>query len=309
MSMKPVKKVANTIKAKPFLKWAGGKAQLISTICESIPSNINNYNDLTYVEPFVGSGAILFWFLKSFPKTKKAIINDINPDLINLYSIIKAEPQNLIKALTKIQSDFQSLKNEEEQKVFFLEKREVFNSNQLNSLNKASILIFLNKTCYNGLYRVNSKGKFNVPFGKYKKPNICDTRTIMCDSVLLQKVTILNGDYTQTLKHVDSKNSFFYFDPPYKPISKSSSFNTYSSESFDDIEQERLRDFCIEINSIGHKFLLSNSDPMHFDTKNNYFDLLYYDFTVKRVRAIRKINSNSTRRGEITEILVSNYNL
>jgi len=299
--------IKNSFNPKPFLKWAGGKAQLIGTISESIPSNIKDLSDLTYVEPFVGSGAILFWFLKTYPKTKKAIINDINTDLINLYSIIKVEPENLIKRLTKIQSDYHSLKNGDEQKLFFLEKREAFNSNQRNSLNKASILMFLNKTCYNGLYRVNSKGIFNVPFGRYKNPKICDIKTIMSDSELLQKVTILNGDFTQTLKHIGSENSFFYFDPPYKPISKSSSFNTYAKESFDDTEQERLRDFCKEINSLGHKFLLSNSDPMSYDSKNNYLDLLYKEFTIKRVKAKRRINSNSTKRGEISELLISNY--
>jgi len=305
--MKPAKDNKNTIKVKPFLKWAGGKAQLISTIKESVPSTIEDFSNLTYIEPFVGSGAILFWFLKTYPKTRKAIINDINTELINLYSIIKVEPEKLIKKLSNIQSDYHSLKNGEEQKLFFLEMREVYNSNQLNSLNKASLLIFLNKTCYNGLYRVNSKGKFNVPFGRYKNPKICVPEVILSDSEILQKVTILNGDYTQTIKHIDSDNSFFYFDPPYKPLSKTSSFNAYDSESFDDVEQERLRDFCKEVDSLGYKFLLSNSDPMSQNPNNNYFDLLYKDFTIRRVKAKRRINSNSSKRGDINELLVSNY--
>lgn len=297
----------NTCRAKPFLKWAGGKSQLISAISESFPYDLIDTNNLIYIEPFVGSGTILFWFLRKFPKTKKAIINDINNDLINLYSIIKSEPEKLIKNLTKIQSNFYSLKSDKEQKDFFLSKREIFNSTKISALNKASLLIFLNKTCYNGLYRVNSKGKFNVPFGRYKNPKICDVERIMCDSKLLQKVTILKGDFTQTLNYIDSDDAFFYFDPPYKPISKSSSFNSYASDSFDDNEQKRLRDFCYEIDSLGHKFLLSNSDPKNYDLKNNFFDWLYKDFTIKRVKAKRRINSNSSKRGEITELLISNY--
>lgn len=295
--------------AKPFLKWAGGKAQLINSISESLPKYLENSKNLTYIEPFIGSGALLFWFLKSFPNTKKAIINDINPDLYKAYCVVKEEPENLIKELTRMQSRYFSLKSEEDRKSFFLAKREKFNTPNLDSLKNSALLIFLNRTCFNGLYRVNSKGLFNVPFGKYKNPKICDADTIRCDSQLLQKVAILNGDFSDTLNLIDSEKAFFYFDPPYKPISKSSSFNAYAADSFDDKEQERLKDFCKNIDSQGHSFLLSNSDLKNLDSENEYFDTLYKDFNIKRVKARRSINSNSLKRGEIFELLISNYSL
>ena len=295
--------------AKPFLKWAGGKAQLINPISESLPSHLESAKSLIYVEPFIGSGALLFWFLKTFPNTKKAIINDINPDLYKAYCVVKEEPENLIKELSLLQTKYYSLKNEDERKVFFLTKREEFNTRNLDSLKNSALLIFMNRTCYNGLYRVNSKGLFNVPFGKYKNPKICDADTIRCDSQILQKVTILNGDYSETLNYIDSKKTFFYFDPPYKPISKSSSFNAYAAASFDDKEQERLRNFCKEIDNLGHSFLLSNSDLKNHDAENEYFDNLYKEFNIKRVKAKRNINSNSAKRGEIFELLISNYSL
>ncbi|RPH32591.1 MAG: DNA adenine methylase [Bacteroidales bacterium] len=294
--------------AKPFLKWAGGKAQLINQIRESLPAYLENAKDLIYVEPFIGSGALLFWFLRKFPNTKKVIINDINPDLYKAFCVIKGEPENLIKELTSLQSKYISL-DDVKRKDFFLAKREEFNSRNLDSIKNSALLIFLNKTCYNGLYRVNSKGLFNVPFGQYKNPKICDVDTIRCDSEILQKVTILNGDYSETLKYLDSEKTFFYFDPPYKPISKSSSFNAYAADEFDDKEQERLRNFCKEIDSLGHYFLLSNSDLKNNDTENDYFDTLYKDFNIKRVKAKRSINSNSAKRGEIFELLISNFSL
>ncbi len=294
-------------RAKPFLKWAGGKAQLLSPISQVIYSKLNDTKSLTYIEPFVGSGAVLFWFLQNFPSTQNAIINDINFDLINLFKIVKHEPRKLITELSKIQSEYFSYQEEESKKSFFLEKKEQFNTCQKSLVARASTMIFLNKTCYNGLYRVNSKGKFNVPFGKCKKPKICDTETLMMANQLLQKVNILHGDFSQTLKYAETKNTFFYIDPPYKPISKSSSFNSYSSFSFDDNEQTRLKDFCLKIDDLGYKFLLSNSDPKNKEPNNHFFEELYSNFQIERVNAIRKINSNSKKRGKINELLISNF--
>ncbi|NOU18615.1 MAG: Dam family site-specific DNA-(adenine-N6)-methyltransferase [Bacteroidales bacterium] len=293
--------------AKPFLKWAGGKAQLINLISSSLPGYLKTSENLVYVEPFIGSGALLFRFLQSYPNTKKAVVNDINPDLFNAYNVIKKEPENLIKKLGSIQDKYFSLKSEMDRKAFFLVQRDKFNARNLNSIQSTTLLIFMNRTCYNGLYRVNSKGEFNVPFGKYSKPKICDTQTILCDSQLLQKVTILNVDYSEVLSHIESPNAFFYIDPPYKPISQSSSFNAYDKYKFDDTEQERLKDFCVRIGTLGHYWLLSNSDVKNFDTENEYFDNLYKDFNIKRVKATRKINSVSSKRGEIFELLISNY--
>jgi len=289
--------------AKPFLKWAGGKGQLITAIEAALPKNLNERENLTYVEPFIGSGAVLFWLLQRYPSIKKAVINDINTDLTNAYTVIRENPFDLIAELLQIQARYYELATEEKRKFFYLEMRETFNTRHLTIIENTATLIFLNRTCFNGLYRVNSKNKFNVPFGKYDKPKICDEDTILADSKLLQNVTILNGDFRDTLKHAD-KNSFFYFDPPYKPISKTSSFNAYAKDSFDDAEQERLKKFCDEISAKGHQWLLSNSDP-----GDNFFENLYSgkNIYINKVKARRSINSVASKRGEIAELLISNY--
>lgn len=289
--------------AKPFLKWAGGKGQLINAIEAALPKNINEQENLTYIEPFIGSGAVLFWLLQQYPSIEKAVINDINTDLTNAYTVIKENPFGLIDELQQVQSSYYKLSTEEKRKSFYLRKRALFNERRLTIIENTATLIFLNRTCFNGLYRVNSKNEFNVPFGKYDKPKICDEDTILADSKLLQRVTILNGDFRDTLKHAD-KNSFFYFDPPYKPISKTSSFNAYAKDSFDDAEQERLKKFCDEISAKGHQWLLSNSDP-----GDNFFENLYSgkNIYINKVKARRSINSVASKRGEIAELLISNY--
>jgi DNA adenine methylase len=294
--------------SKPFLKWAGGKSQLIPAIEAALPKDIHDRKDLIYVEPFIGSGAIMFWFLQRFPNVRSAVINDINADLTTAYTTIKEEPYPLIESLKIIQNKYYRLTSEEDRRIFFLEKRDEFNSWHLTSLENTTLLIFLNRTCFNGLYRVNSKNHFNVPFGKYDKPKICDPETIIADSNILQKVTILNGDYKETLNYA-ANNAFFYFDPPYKPISKTSSFNSYAKDTFDDNEQIRLKHFCDELTSKGYQWLLSNSDPKNINAEDNFFDDLYSgkSIYIDRVKAKRIINSNSAKRGEIFELLISNY--
>jgi len=293
---------------KPFLKWAGGKGQLISAIESALPTSLFTKKNVTYIEPFIGSGAVLFWLLKQYPAIKNAVINDVNEDLVKAYKAIKHEPENLIKALQKIQTAYFKLSNEEDRKSFFLEKRNLFNHRHLNQRDNTALLIFLNRTCFNGLYRVNSNNQFNVPFGKYTNPKICDAKTIMADSEVLQRVTILQGDYTETLKYA-SKNTFFYFDPPYKPISKTSSFNAYAKVAFDDAQQVRLKEFCDLLSSKGYQWLLSNSDPKNIDPSDAFFDDLYASGVnfIERVSARRTINSNAAKRGNVFEILISNY--
>jgi DNA adenine methylase len=291
---------------KPFLKWAGGKGQLINAIKLALPKEIHTKNNLTYIEPFVGSGAVMFWFLQQYKNVKKAVINDINPDLFKAYTAIKFSPGKLVKSLQKIEHEYYLLKTEKEKLDFFLEKRDAFNTRKQNDLQNTTLLIFLNRTCFNGLYRVNSENKFNVPFGRYIKPKICDAETILADSKVLEKVTILTGDFTKTLNYC-TKETFFYFDPPYKPISKTSSFTSYSNEIFDNKQQERLKEFCKQLDSLGHQWLLSNSDLKNIDQQNNYFDELYSDYNIVRVKAKRSINSISSKRGEINELLISNY--
>ena len=292
---------------KPFLKWAGGKGQLLKNIASSLPEHLEQSKDIVYVEPFVGSGAVLFWILKNYKNVKKAVINDINEDLINSYLSIKYEIDKLLKELKKIEDNYYGLKAEEQRETFFLEQREGFNNRNNDTVKHSALLIFLNKTCFNGLYRVNSKNKFNVPFGRYKNPKICDAENLKAVNQALQNVIILNNDFEDTLKEVDSDNSFFYFDPPYKPISKTASFNSYSKSSFDDEEQKRLKNFCDRLNKQDIKWLLSNSDVKNNDQSNNFFDDLYEGYFIERIKAKRAINSNGNKRGEITELLIKNY--
>lgn len=292
--------------AKPFLKWAGGKTQLISSIEENLPRYLKN-EKFTYIEPFVGSGAVLFWMLDNFPNLEKAIINDINEDLINTYKTIVSKPNELISILEILQNEFHSLEgNEENKKIYYYKKRDLYNARTEEQSGQSALFVFLNRTCFNGLYRVNRSNLYNVPMGGYKRPTICDKDNILAVSGALQKVEILCGDFEQTLDFTD-KSSFFYFDPPYKPLSNTSSFNSYSKDEFDDEAQIRLRDFCVKLEKQGCKWLLSNSDVKGKDSNNNFFDDLYVDFLITRVKARRNINANADKRGELSELLITNY--
>lgn len=302
----PKTKAEQILSSKPFLKWAGGKNQLLSKIEKAIPQQYFSGEPFTYIEPFVGGGAVLFWMLRSFPNLKKAIINDVNKDLIVTYQTIKNQPYLLIDALAILQKEYLNYSEHEDRKAYYLEKRALFNERNMTDLEVATMVIFLNRTCFNGLYRVNSKNKFNVPSGRYKNPKICNKELILADSLALQKVEILTGDYEKTLEFAD-KNSFYYLDPPYKPISSTSSFNAYAKDNFNDSEQERLKDFCDKLATQQSNWLLSNSDPKNVDAANDFFDNLYESYFIDRVKARRAINSNGSKRGEIFELLISNY--
>ena len=292
---------------KPFLKWAGGKGQMINTIANYLP-DMNNVD--TYVEPFVGSGAVMFWLVNNYPNIKKVVINDLNMDLVNLYQTIKCNVEELISELKVLEIEYYKRQTQEERAEYYYQKRTEYNSIDLSSragsIRLAALFIFLNKTCFNGLYRVNSKNLFNVPVGKYVRPNICNEDNLRNVHVLLERVKILNGDYSATLQYVGSK-SFYYLDPPYKPISGTSSFNSYNSILFDDKQQIRLKEFCDKINEYDGKFMLSNSDPKSVDETNTFFDRLYEAYNIHRVLAKRNINSRGDKRGEINEILITNY--
>lgn len=291
--------------AKPFLKWAGGKTQMISDIKRALPKEITKSN-FTYIEPFVGSGAILFWMLENYPNIKHAVINDINEDLINTYRIIASNPKELISKLQTLQHEFHSLETKsEEKKEYYYKKRELYNTREEEKSGQAALFIFLNRTCFNGLYRVNKNNHNNVPIGSYKKPTICDEQNILAVSNVLQKVEILCGDYSETLNH-SNKNSLFYFDPPYKPLSETSSFNSYAKDEFNDSEQVRLKDFCSKLDALNHTWILSNSDVKGKNNKDNFFDDLYSDFNIQRVDARRSINANPEKRGKLTELLITN---
>ena len=293
--------------AKPFLKWAGGKTQLIAAIENSLPKEILN-KKFTYIEPFVGSGAILLWMLNNFPKLEKAVINDINSDLINTYRTIADKPKQLISILTQLQNEYHSLlKDEDKKKLYYYEKREMYNARNTDNITQAALFIFLNRTCFNGLYRVNKNNGFNVPMGSYSKPTICDAENIFAVSEALQKVEILNGDFETTLEYA-TKNTFFYFDPPYKPLHQTSSFNAYAKDNFNDDEQIRLSNFCKKLDELGHHWILSNSDVNDKVSNNDFFDKLFSQFNITRVKAKRSINANPEKRGELNELLITNYN-
>jgi DNA adenine methylase len=294
------------MKAKPFLKWAGGKTQLITDIEKVLPKKFMN-KKFTFVEPFVGSGAILFWILNNFPKVEKAVINDINADLTSVYKIIASNPNELISVLKNFQEEYHSIDLEVDNKrEYYTQKRTLFNTRSTDKVTQAALFIFLNRTCFNGLFRVNKSNGFNVPIGSYKTPMICDADNIFAVSEVLQKVEILTGDYQQTLLYAE-KPALFYFDPPYKPLSKTSSFNTYSKEEFDDKEQIRLRDFCKTLNTLNHHWILSNSDVKGKDMEDSFFDDIYDEFHINRVFARRSINANAEKRGKLTELLITNY--
>ncbi len=291
--------------AKPFLKWAGGKTQLISEIARVLPKHITRTN-FTYIEPFVGSGAVLFWMLHNFPHLKKAIINDINEDLINTYRTIASKPKELISILQILQNEYHNLEgNEEDKKSYYYQKRELYNLRKEEQIGQAALFIFLNRTCFNGLYRVNRRNEYNVPMGGYKKPTICDNENILAVSNALQKVEILCGDFEQTLDFSE-QNSLFYFDPPYKPLSETSSFNSYAKDVFNDNEQIRLKEFCSKLDLLNHTWILSNSDVKGKDDSVHFFDDLYADFNIQRVEARRSINANPEKRGVLTELLITN---
>lgn len=293
------------VELKPFVKWVGGKGQLIEEIEKMLPSDGEKV--LTkYAEPMVGGGALLFNVLLRY-QFDELYISDINPELINAYIAIKQNVEALIKRLNEMQMTFLPL-DENGRKYYYYNVRDKFNTVKLSdstSAEKAAYFIFLNKTCFNGLYRVNRKGLFNVPMGSYKNPTICDADNLRNIHEALQNVTIVCGDYSQSQSFIDSE-TFVYLDPPYRPISETSAFTSYNSDAFDDNEQIRLAKFIDEINAAGAKIVLSNSDPKNVNEEDNFFDNLYKNYKINRVEASRAINSKGDKRGKINELLICN---
>ena len=294
------------MRAKPFVKWAGGKGQLLEQLDTLLPNDFARRDDLVYVEPFVGGGAMLFHVLAKYPNIKRAIINDANSELVATYKIIKAKPEELIGRLSKLQEEFCKCATDELRQDMYLKLRDKFNSRKSDELELSSLFIFLNKTCFNGLYRVNSKGEFNVPFGKAKNPTICDADNIRVLNKVLQKVTILSGDFEDVMKSVKGK-AFFYFDPPYRPLTQSAAFTAYAKGGFNDDEQRRLAQFCRKLDRAGRQWMLSNSDPHNVNSDDDFFEELYQGFDIKRVVASRAINSKGDGRGKIAELVIRNY--
>ncbi len=296
--------------AKPFIKWVGGKGQLLQQLERQLPTNLHE-EEFTYIEPFVGGGAMLFYMLQNFMNIKQVVINDINRNLTEAYRVIKQEPEGLVYRLKHIEKQYLNITTEDGRKNFYLEMRRRFNEEVLSSLDKSAILIFLNRTCFNGLYRENSKGKFNVPFGRYANPTICNTEVIYTDSELLNRfdVQILNGDFKDTAKAIDKTGlTFFYFDPPYRPLSATSSFNSYVKEDFNDDSQRELADFCRMLDRKENvRWMLSNSDCSAKNPDETFFEDIYDGFDIQRVFASRMVNANASKRGKLTELLIRNY--
>ena len=292
--------------AKPFMKWVGGKGQLLSQLEAALPESLYN-NEFTYIEPFVGGGAMLFFMLQRFSNIKRVIINDINTNLTEAYKNIKYSPKELVLKLKEIEKEYLNIINESSRKDFYLKMRNQFNNDTLSSIDKTSLLLFLNRTCFNGLYRENSQGKFNVPFGKYSNPTICNEDVIFADSELLNKynVEIYNGDFEIMID--DNNLTFYYFDPPYRPLNETSSFNSYVKGNFDDNEQKRLANFCHKLSQKDNcLWMLSNSDCSAKNPDDLFFENLYNNFNIMRVYASRSVNAVASKRGKLSELLITN---
>ena len=305
-SKKELNRISTTLKAKPFLKWAGGKSQLLETIDSWFPPELKAGKIKTYIEPFVGSGAVFLHVAQAYP-VENFYILDINQELTLAYKVIQNSVEELIQKLLAIQEKYLSL-DQEERKDYYYQVRSQFNSttDHNDAVTRTAQLIFLNRTCFNGLFRVNSQGDFNVPMGKYKNPRICNADNLRAIARILQRTQIVRGDFDQCQKWADAQ-TFVYFDPPYRPISKTANFNTYSSQVFDDSEQLRLRNLFRLLDRQQVKLMLSNSDPKNQDLTDSFFDIAYKDYLIQRVKADRRINSNPQKRGQIDELLITNY--
>lgn len=300
--------------AKPFLKWAGGKTQLLPQLRTHYPAELAAGEITRYVEPFLGGGAV-FLDVMQRSSVNEAHLFDVNPEVIVAYTAVQRDPHGLLELLTEYRNRYVEL-NEVGRTQFFYAVRQHYNAQKATIdfgdfspawVERAAALIFLNKTCYNGLYRVNAAGHFNAPHGRYTRPEIFDVGNLLAVARLLQRATLRLGGFEACAEVVDA-HTFVYFDPPYRPISRTASFNAYAADRFGDDEQRRLAVFFAQLHAqTGARLMLSNSDPKNVAPGDNFFDDLYASFTVKRVEASRMINSVAGGRGKITEILVTNF--
>lgn len=304
----------NRPQAKPFLKWAGGKTQLLAELSSRLPDDIKKKRLIeSYIEPFLGGGAFFFYLRKHY-EIRDAYLLDLNRELILTYKVVQEDPDSLISYLNELEEKYRSSDKEGRRKLFY-QIRTLYNK-QIKEINhndyslkwveRAGQLIFLNKTCYNGLFRQNKKGEFNVPHGRYKNPTICDVQNLREVSLALQGVKLIQADFLQAKSFVQRK-SFVYFDPPYRPLSATSNFTSYAKEDFDDADQLRLANLFIDLDKAGASLMLSNSDPKNSDETDNFFDELYGGFSIERVLANRNINRDGKGRGKVTELIIRNY--
>lgn len=293
------------ITAKPFVKWVGGKTNLLKILESQLPVDFDSQTKVTYIEPFVGGGAMLFHMLDKHPNIHRVVINDINKDLIRCYQLIKDEPQTLIDLLTPFEQRYYAL-NDAERERYYYEVRKTYNDGVPSDDLSAAYMMFLNITCFRGMYRENSSGGYNVPFGHYKKPKICNADVIMADHEALRKVDIYCGDYQGIITHLGKGYNFVYFDPPYRPLLGSSNFNQYSKSGFSDKEQVELKAFCDRLTARGCKVMLSNSYSTNEDG-TSYFERLYEGYPADVIFASRYINAYVTKREKQAEMLIKNY--
>lgn len=300
---------ARKIPAKPFVKWAGGKGNLLQKLEALLPAHFNEFQNVTYIEPFVGGGAMLFHMLHHYKCIRRAVINDINPDLIRCYQLIARTPEILIDRLSVIEDNYYRIAFPAREELYYA-YREQYNSDDVHPDERAALFIFLNRTCYNGLYRVSATGNFNVPYGRYKKPLICNKDLIMADHKLLRSVELFirkPGDYKLVRQNLSRNNvNFVYFDPPYRPLSETSSFKEYSNTPFEDRQQEELKLFCDKLSNLNCLIMQSNSDSKT-ENGDSYFDTLYDGYDIQRVLASRFINADPEKRVKLTEIVIRNY--
>ena len=297
------------IVAKPFVKWAGGKGNLLQKLEALLPTDFDDLENVTYIEPFVGGGAMLFHMLQHHKCITRAVINDINPDLIRCYQLIANDSQTLIERLKNIENNYYSVDFPARKELFYA-YRDQYNSVGIHADERAALFIFLNHTCFNGLYRVNAAGKFNVPYGRYKKPVICNEKLIMADHRLLNSIELVIrqlGDYKLVRQNLSRNHpNFVYFDPPYRPLNATSSFKEYSNNPFEDRQQEELKHFCDRLSAQNCLIMQSNSDSKT-ENGESYFDALYDEYDIQRVLASRFINADPEKRKKLTEVVIRNY--
>jgi DNA adenine methylase len=303
----------NNSRTHPFLKWAGGKRQLLEQLESHFPPELESGVLSRYAEPFIGSGAVFFKLFQTY-QLRECLIADVNPELILVYQTIQRQVDDLIEQLRKIEDEYLGL-GEVERRDFYYQIRDQYNQ-QRSSLDfatfetawveRAAYMLFLNRTGYNGLFRVNSKGEFNVPCGRYKNPRILDDKNLRNASAVLNQVSIQYGDFEAVADYVDA-NTLVYFDPPYRPLSDTAHFTTYSKQAFDDHQQLRLADFYRQLDAKGAKLMLSNSDPHNIDPHDEFFEEAYDGYRIERLQAKRNINRDASKRGPISELLILNY--
>ncbi|NJO07443.1 MAG: DNA adenine methylase [Chloroflexaceae bacterium] len=300
-------------KPRPFLKWAGGKTRLLEQLARHLPREMKQGRIRRYIEPFVGGGAMLF-YMASVYQVPELVICDVNDELTLCYRTLRDDVEAVIDCLDELHRRYHAAAPAEREQMFYA-IREQFNATRPQIdfrhfspvwIERTAQIIFLNHTCFNGLFRLNSRGDFNVPFGKYKNPGIYDTENLHAVSHVLQDTTIISGHFTVSEQFV-TPDSFVYFDPPYRPISKTSSFTSYSKLDFNDEDQRQLAHFFRRLHTTGAKLMLSNSDPKNTNPEDDFFEVLYDGFHIHRVLAARAINARGDKRGEISELVITNY--